>query len=73
MPNEESGTVEAVETPKAGEETQVLEEEELTRIVGGAGEDGSSSSSLYGYFGGARLGLGRLSPVRVALLDDSAS
>ena len=36
MPNEESGTVETVETPKAGEKTQVLDDEELTRIVGGA-------------------------------------
>ena len=40
MAEEEAG---AAKNPKTAEETQVLDDEELTRIVGGTGQGGNSN------------------------------
>ena len=42
MAKEEAGTA---KNPKTAEETQVLDDEELTRIVGGAGNGGNDGSN----------------------------
>ena len=42
MAEEEAG---AAKNPKTAEETQVLDDEELTRIVGGTGLDGNNGNN----------------------------
>ena len=45
IPKEDAGTV---KIPKTAEETRVLDDEELTRIVGGTGDGGSNDPNRDG-------------------------